>query len=138
MRTKKRVGRGGKRGTTSGRGTKGQRSRAGHVIKPALRELVLRLPKRRGFRNKPKSDKPLVFNLSDLSVKLGLVAEKGKQSMVDATFLKKVNLLPTGYKGLVKLLGNGEINEAVTVNSKELKVSATAKTKIEKAGGKVE
>ncbi len=53
----KRVGRGGKRGTTSGHGTKGQKSRAGHRIRPAERDLIQRLPKLRGFRNKPKRKK---------------------------------------------------------------------------------
>jgi large subunit ribosomal protein L15 len=50
----RRVGRGGKRGTTSGRGTKGQKARAGHRIRPAERDLIQRLPKLRGFKNKPK------------------------------------------------------------------------------------
>lgn len=50
----KRIGRGGKRGTTSGRGTKGQMSRAGRRVRPAQRDLIQRLPKLRGFANKPK------------------------------------------------------------------------------------
>jgi large subunit ribosomal protein L15 len=45
---KKRIGRGGKRGTFCGRGSKGQKSRAGHRIRPAERDLILRLPKLRG------------------------------------------------------------------------------------------
>ncbi len=45
----KRVGRGGKRGTTAGRGTKGQKARAGHRIRPEIRDLIKRLPKRRGY-----------------------------------------------------------------------------------------
>ena len=44
-----RVGRGGKRGTTSGKGTKGQKARAGHRIRPAERDLIIRIPKLRGF-----------------------------------------------------------------------------------------
>lgn len=47
-RPKPRVGRGGKRGTYSGRGQKGQRARAGHRIRPASRDLLQRLPKLRG------------------------------------------------------------------------------------------
>ncbi|OIO49751.1 MAG: hypothetical protein AUJ39_00315 [Parcubacteria group bacterium CG1_02_42_13] len=54
---KKRIGRGGKRGTYSGRGTKGQKARAGHRIRPAERDLIQRLPKLRGFNNKPKAKK---------------------------------------------------------------------------------
>ncbi|OGY57237.1 MAG: hypothetical protein A3E61_01280 [Candidatus Colwellbacteria bacterium RIFCSPHIGHO2_12_FULL_43_12] len=56
-KTGKRVGRGGKRGTTSGHGTKGQKSRSGHKIRPAERDLIQRLPKLRGFRNKANRNK---------------------------------------------------------------------------------
>jgi large subunit ribosomal protein L15 len=66
---KKRVGRGGKRGTYSGRGQKGQKARAGHRIKPAEKYLIYKLPKLRGIKNKPKSEKPIIFNLSDLEKK---------------------------------------------------------------------
>ena len=44
-----RVGRGGQRGTTSGKGTKGQKSRSGRRIRPAERDLIIRIPKLRGF-----------------------------------------------------------------------------------------
>jgi large subunit ribosomal protein L15 len=49
---KKRIGRGGKRGTYSGHGMKGQKSRAGHRIRPAERDLIQHLPKLRGSGNK--------------------------------------------------------------------------------------
>jgi len=48
LKKKKRVGRGGKRGTYCGRGIKGQKSRAGAKIRPALRDLIKRIPKKRG------------------------------------------------------------------------------------------
>ena len=44
----RRVGRGGKRGKTSGRGTKGQKARAGHRIRPEFRDMIKKIPKRRG------------------------------------------------------------------------------------------
>ena len=66
----KRVGRGGKRGTTSGRGTKGQKSRSGHRMRPAQRDLILRIPKHRGFRNKPQGPEAIVFNVGFLSDRL--------------------------------------------------------------------
>ncbi|PIS13477.1 MAG: hypothetical protein COT67_01505 [Candidatus Tagabacteria bacterium CG09_land_8_20_14_0_10_41_14] len=50
---KKRIGRGGKRGTYSGRGLKGQKSRAGRKLRPQLRDIIKRLPKKRGYRFKP-------------------------------------------------------------------------------------
>lgn len=61
LRRSRRIGRGGKRGTTSGRGTKGQKARAGAKIRPAIRDIIKRIPKSRGrgrstfksFRPKP-------------------------------------------------------------------------------------
>ncbi|HEY4495498.1 MAG TPA: uL15 family ribosomal protein, partial [Candidatus Paceibacterota bacterium] len=52
-----RVGRGGKRGKTSGRGTKGQKARAGHRIRPEIRDAIKKLPKRRGYRFNPIGEK---------------------------------------------------------------------------------
>ncbi|MDO8430154.1 MAG: uL15 family ribosomal protein [bacterium] len=111
-----RVGRGGKRGTTSGRGTKGQKSRSGHRIRPAERDLLIRLPKLRGYRNKSIKEKSGVLNLSDLA------------NSKDTIFNKK-NL------GLVKILGGGELKKPITIEG--LPVSKSAKIKIEKAGGTV-
>jgi ribosomal protein L15 len=49
---KKRIGRGGKRGTYSGKGMKGQKSRAGRKIRPSIRDLIQRTPKLRGAKDK--------------------------------------------------------------------------------------
>jgi large subunit ribosomal protein L15 len=49
------VGRGGKRGKTSGRGGKGQTARAGHKIRPEMRDIIKKIPKRRGW-GKNRSD----------------------------------------------------------------------------------
>lgn len=54
IKKKKRVGRGGKRGTYSGRGLKGQKSRAGRKMQPAIREFIKKFPKLRGYRFKSK------------------------------------------------------------------------------------
>jgi len=54
-KTKKRVGRGGKKGTYSGRGIKGQKARAGAKLKPAIRDLIKKIPKLRGYKFKKKS-----------------------------------------------------------------------------------
>jgi len=53
-KTSKRIGRGGKKGTYSGRGMKGQKSRAGARMQPLVRELIKRYPKLRGYRRKAK------------------------------------------------------------------------------------
>ena len=115
-RKKKRVGRGGKRGTTSGRGTKGQKSRSGHRIRPAERDLLIRIPKLRGYRNKSIQKKLGVINVQELS------------NLTDKIFTKKI-------LGNVKILGIGELSRPVTVEG--LTVSKSAKEKIEKAGGTV-
>lgn len=54
-KTKKRIGRGGKRGTYCGRGMKGQKARAGAKMKPAIRDLIKKIPKLRGYKFKGKS-----------------------------------------------------------------------------------
>jgi large subunit ribosomal protein L15 len=130
-----RIGRGGKRGTTAGRGTKGQRSRSGHRIRPAERDLILRIPKRRGFRNKPKTDTVKVFNLDEIMEKLKTYAKNDGALELDITVLRTAGLVGKNFTGFVKILGDGEIT--MPVNVKGLKVSASAKAKIEKAGGGV-
>ncbi len=65
----KRVGRGGGRGKTSGRGTKGQKARAGHSIMPAIREQLKKIPKLRGRGIgglRSIQDKPAVINIAHL------------------------------------------------------------------------
>lgn len=132
-KSKKRVGRGGKRGTFSGRGTKGQKSRSGHRIRPAIRDLIIRLPKRRGFSNRPTSPKPFSFNLSELAKKIKPLAKDGMT--VDKNLLKEIGIAPSNYRGEVKLLGDGEIDFAITIQG--IKISEGAKRKVEKAGGRV-
>src|SRR6187402_3567284 len=60
--TSARVGRGATRGKTSGRGTKGQNARAGHKNRPEMRDLLKKIPKRRGFgKNRSRTVKPQVI-----------------------------------------------------------------------------
>ncbi|MBU6500795.1 MAG: 50S ribosomal protein L15 [Patescibacteria group bacterium] len=128
-----RIGRGGKRGTTSGRGQKGQKSRSGHRMRPAQRDLILRLPKKRGFRNKEKSVKPIVVNLDQLELKL---KKHGGATTINKEFLQKAGILSANEKNLkVKILGDGQVSTPLRFEG--LMVSKTAKEKIEKAGGTV-
>lgn len=106
-----RVGRGGKRGTYSGRGMKGQKARAGHRIRPAERDLILRLPKLRGFKNKPLRPKLPVINVGDLE----------RRGLPDYP---------------VKILGRGELTKPFQI--KGLSVSKSAREKILKAGGTIQ
>lgn len=126
-----RIGRGGKRGTTSGRGQKGQKSRAGRKMRPAMRDLLIRIPKHRGFRNKPTTTKPLVVSLSSLIKRID-----GKASSVDRATLQKLGMIPKNATGTVKLLGKGELSQALSF--KGISASKGVRHIIEKAGGKVE
>ena len=132
---RQRIGRGGKRGSYSGRGVKGQKSRAGRRIRPAERDLIIRLPKRRGFTNKPKGPKATVFNLEELVFKLKAHTGSKFPTILNLAFLKQAELLPMNFRGEVKILGDGEIKIPVTVRG--LAVSKNAKMKIEKAGGTI-
>lgn len=121
-----RVGRGGKRGTTSGGGQKGQKSRSGHRIRPAIRDLIQRLPKLRGYRNKLKNDRATVVTLSTLA---GLSAPViTMKVLVDGGLVESMN-------HVVKVLSTGRLDKALKLEG--LAVSAGAKVKIEKAGGSV-
>ncbi len=119
-----RVGRGGKRGTTAGKGTKGQKARSGHRIRPAMREYIQRLPKLRGYANKPLADDAAVVTLGMLAKMTSPVTKK--------------TIIAAGYAKVgqpIKVLGNGALTKAVTLEG--IKVSASAKAAIEKAGGSV-
>ena len=129
LKKKIRIGRGGKRGSYSGRGVKGQHSRSGRRIRPAERDLILRFPKLRGSFNKPKTDKPKIFNLKDIAKHVKTHSEKGKALVIDHAFLKEVGLLPMRYKGRVKILGVGEIGEQVMI--KGIHTSKSAKMKMD-------
>jgi large subunit ribosomal protein L15 len=127
----KRVGRGGKRGKTSGRGTKGQKARAGHRIMPAIREQLKKLPKLRGYKQKSIQDKPAVVNLATLEHFFS-----AGEAVTPATLLeRKAVRSRKGKLPVVKILGDGELSKKLTVSN--CKVSASARTKIEKAGGTI-
>ncbi len=132
----KRIGRGGKRGSYSGRGTKGQKSRAGRNIRPAERDLIIRLPKLRGFRNKPKSPKPAIINLGDIAMAAKTSADPKTPVIIDKNFLKKFGMISPRHAGKIKILSGGDIRLPVRVAG--IAVSKSAKTKLEKAGGVVQ
>lgn len=130
----KRVGRGGKRGKTSGRGTKGQKARAGHRIRPAIREILKKLPKQRGYAFKSIKAPALVVNLKDLETNF----KAG--DVVNAKVLAELGLIRIRKNAssapVVKILGTGELTKKLTVAG--CKVSESAKAAIEKAGGSIE
>lgn len=132
-KSRKRVGRGDGSGlgTYSGKGLKGQQSRSGYKTKPWFEggqtPMVRRLPHRRGFRN-PFRVEYLPVNLDDLS-RLPAGSDVTPESLLEAGLTESV-------KQPVKILADGEVTAALTV--KVHRVSASARAKIEAAGGTVE
>lgn len=131
--SRKRVGRGNGSGygKTAGRGLNGQKSRAGGGKRPGFEggqtPLAMRLPKLPGFRNINRVEY-LPVNVSRLEEKF----EAGE--VVNGESLKAKGIIKH-EDALVKVLGDGELTKALTVSVD--KVSASAKAKIEAAGGKV-
>ncbi len=127
-KTKKRVGRGGKRGTYSGRGLKGQKARAGRKIKPEIREVIKRIPKKRGYRFKSIKTPAEVVNLGKIESKFKDGGEVNLKTLLENKLIGKI-------KSRVKILGMGKLTKKLTFS--ECEVSSSAKEKIEKVGGEV-
>ncbi|MBT1178574.1 50S ribosomal protein L15 [Bifidobacterium vespertilionis] len=124
-----RVGRGeGSKGKTSGRGTKGTGAR--YQVRPGFEggqlPLYMRLPKLRGFKNPFKTTYQVV-NLARLVEVFPAGGELGVEELAAKGLVRR--------NAPVKVLGDGEVTVAFTL--KGVKVSASAKSKIEAAGGSV-
>lgn len=128
------VGRGGKRGKTAGRGTKGQGARAGRKIRPEIRDRIKKLPKLRGYAFNTIVVKPLPIIISSIEKNF----EDG--AIVDINSLIKAKLVEI-YKGRnprVKIVGDKKGNiltKKITISG--IPVSASVKVAVEKAGGEV-
>lgn len=130
---KKIVGRGSSsgRGTTAGRGNKGQQSRSGGKVYVGFEGGQMPLFRRiahRGFSNYPFRKEYNIVNLCDLEVKFADGETVSKETLVCKGLVNKLDKP-------VKILGNGDISKKLTVTVD--KISASAKEKIEKAGGTV-
>ena len=132
-KSRKRVGRGGKRGTYSGRGMKGQKSRSGGNVDPLFAggqtSLIDKMKKVRGFKSiHPKKN---VFNLNDIE------KEFKDGDKVSARKIIEIGMVRASKaKNGIKILGDGEIKIKIEVADNIL-VSKSAKKAIENAGGKV-
>lgn len=131
-KNRKRVGRGdGSRGTYSGRGLKGQKSRSGYSRKPGFEggqlPLIKRLPRKRGFTN--------IFRIEYTIVSLDKLNVFSAGSEVTAEKLLAAGLVKSTRKP-IKILADGQIKHALVV--KVNKFSVTAKAQIEAAGGQAE
>ena len=128
--TKKRVGRGGKKGTYSGKGMKGQKARSGASQSPTFEggktTLVQKTKKLKGFKSLNK--KPLAINLDKLNLKFSDGDKINLKTLKEKKMIRNI-------KQTVKILSEGSINKKIIIE--ELAVSKKAQEKIEKAGGKV-
>ena len=131
-KNRKRIGRGNGsgRGTYSGKGIKGQQSRSGYKTRPGFEggqtPLIRRLPHRRGFNN-PFRVEYVPISLNQLARIAG--ADVTPESLREAGVVSSI-------RQPIKILGDGDLSTALTV--KVHRVSASARAKIEAAGGTVE
>lgn len=131
-----RIGRGGKRGKTSGRGGKGQTARAGNKIRPEIRDLIKKIPKLRGHgKNRARTVSSARVTYVPVNLAALSVFSAGETVSPKTLTDKKVVSLVRGRFPAVKILGSGEISQALAVTG--CAVSQSAKTAIEKAGGSV-
>ena len=132
--SKKRLGRGigSGLGKTSGKGHKGQNARSGGGVRPGFEggqmPLIRRLPKR-GFNNKQFAAEYTIINVSDLN----MFEDK---TVVTAELLQEKNIIKKLAPYGLKVLGNGNLEKALTVKANKFTESAVQK--INKAGGKAE
>ena len=131
------VGRGGKRGKTSGRGGKGQTARAGHKIRPDVRDLIKKLPKRRGHgKNRARTVKANRISVSAVNLAALEAMYKAGETVSPASLLARdLVRRAKGRAPIVKILGTGSITKALVVRGCTLSVSARAA--ILKAGGTI-
>jgi large subunit ribosomal protein L15 len=119
---------------TAGRGTKGQKARAGAKIRPEIRDFIKTLPKMRGRGvniNKSISTKPT-------AVTLKVISEEYKTNEIvspKTLFAKGLVSKVSGQLPKVKILATGELDKALTFI--DCLISQTAKAQIEKIGGKI-
>ena len=127
---RKRIGRGGKRGTYSGKGMKGQKSRAGKRIRPALRDFIQKIPKLRGVRSsRYKKQGVKQFRVIYRIVNLDVLDKNFKdgetvspKTLLDKKLVRRIK----GRMPAVKILGNGDLKKKL--NFEGVEMSKQAKT----------
>jgi len=124
----KRVGRGGKKGKYSGRGIKGQKSRAGRKLKPIIRDILKKYPKLRGYKFKAKKDYEIV-NLDTIEKKFQEGEVVSPQTLFERKLIRKIQ----GKIPKVKVLGRGNLTKKLIFEN--CIISKKAKEKIEKTQG---
>lgn len=128
LKAKKRIGRGGKRGTYSGRGNKGQKARAGRGPRPALRDIIKKVPKKRGYRFKSIQVKPQVVNLKDLEKHFQSGEKVTPETLLEKGLVGKVK----EKTPVVKILGKGKLTKKLEVEGCLMSKSVEKVLKIKK------
>ena len=127
----KRVGRGGKRGTYSGRGMKGQKSRAGRRFHPMIRQVIKRYPKLRGYKFKGRKQRIAVVNLDILEKKFQSSEIVSPKTLLEKRLVRRIE----GRVPQVKILGKGELTKKLIIENCQM--SKGALEKIEKSGSRI-
>lgn len=123
FRSSRRVGRGGKRGTYSGRGIKGLGARAGGKYRPEERDILKRIPKLRGYRFKSFLPQPAVVNLSTLEKSFNNGDIVSPDTLLKMRLIRRIK----GKTPKVKILGTGELKKKLIFKNVIFSASA-AKT----------
>ena len=130
FKKKKRIGRGGKRGTYSGRGIKGQKARAGARIRPAIRDFIRKIHKLRGVpaaRYKKQSTSAFetwqIVNLDEIDGKYSDGETVSVNTLLEKGIIRRVaRKVPN-----VKILGKGELSKKLKFEGVTMSKSAEAK-----------
>jgi len=128
------VGRGGTRGKTAGRGTKGQKARAGAKFRPEIRDFIKRLPKLRGRGKssfKSISPKAEIVNLRALELSYSVGETVSPETLLKKKLVRRMG----GRLPIVKILGAGDLTKKLTIE--RALVSVEARKKVESVGGKI-
>lgn len=131
-KVRRRIGRGGKRGTFSGRGTKGQKARSGRRIRPQVRDIIKKMHKRRGYSFKSFYKKPYVINIGDIDKKFNPPAGGADKITITLELLISSGLVKAkkGERFKIKILGKGRTEKKFSFH-KDLLLSDSVKKYVE-------
>lgn len=136
LKKPRRVGRGGKRGKTAGRGMKGAGARAGNKSRPEMRDIIKKLPKRRGYgKNRARTVVPgrdmQAVSLALLNTHFNNGETVTAKELVSRGIVRRIS----GKPPQVKILASGTLSKKLTFSGVAL--SDTARKAIEDAGGAI-
>jgi len=125
-RIKRRIGRGGKLGTYSGKGIKGQKARSGRISHPIIRDLIKRFPKLRGYRFNRVFKNLAVVNIGDLDKKFQESEVVNPQTLIEKKLIRRIK----GRTPKVKILGKGELTKKLIIEGCEMSEAVRSKLNV--------